>query len=85
MILIWLTFSDVNQPFPPSLSEYGRLRFSKKSVCYQRAMSVSFPFCLVAIAINSAAAVVHIFPTTSITTFGELYYQSTSCLISAGS
>ena len=66
-------FKHENQPFPPSLSEYGKLRSSKKSDL----MSIILPddqheppefFDAINI---DGAAVVHLLPTTSITTFDE--------------
>ena len=66
-------FRHENQPFPPSLSEYGRLRFSKKSdlmSVLSTSNECELPSLFDAMAIDGAA-VIHILPTTSITTFDE--------------
>lgn len=66
-------FKHENQPFPPSLSEYGKLRSSKKSDLMSL-LPVDDPSeppnLFDAIAIDGAA-LVHLLPTASITTFDE--------------
>lgn len=66
-------FKHENQPFPPSLSEYGKLRSSKKSDLMNLLLSYDQreppPFFDV-IAIDGAA-LVHLLPTANITTFDE--------------
>ncbi len=66
-------FRHENQPFPPSLSEYGRLRFSKKSDLMSvlpTSNECEVPSFFDAMAMDGAA-IVHILPTTSITSFDE--------------
>ena len=66
-------FKHENQPFPPSISEHGKLRFSKKSDLMSLLPvgdQCDPPNFFDAIAIDGAA-LVHLLPTASITTFDE--------------
>ena len=62
-----------NNPFPPSISEYGKLRFGKKSDLLNLLQVETQPnppplFDVIAI---DGAALVHMLPTATITTFDQ--------------
>ena len=66
-------FKHENQPFPPSLSDHGKLRSSKKSDLLQLLPldnQQEHPTSFDAMAIDGAA-LVHLLPTVNITTFDE--------------
>ena len=71
-------FRHENQPYPPSLSEFGNLRFGKKSdliVCVNKGASTSPPAFYDA-KVFDGAAIVHALPVSSVSTFLQ-YANST--------
>ena len=61
-----------NQPHPPSLSEFGKLRFGKTSdllTCVKPASTKPDPLPLYDCKIFNGAAVVHALPSTTVSTF----------------
>ena len=66
-------FRHENQPFPPSISDNGMLRFSKKSDLLSFLPQDGQPECPNVFDANviDGAALVHILPTTSVATFDE--------------
>ena len=71
--VIWLFFKHENQHYPPSLSDYGKLRYIKKSdllhILAQESQQDP-PSAFDATAYDGAA-LVHLLPTNHIATFDE--------------
>lgn len=66
-------FMHENQPYPPSLSEFGSLRFGKKSdllACINKVSSAPHPQSC-DVKVFDGAALVHALPTSSVSTFDE--------------
>ena len=66
-------FSHENHPFPPSLSDCGKLRFGKKSDLLEiltKDIQNDPPNCI-DVKLLDGAAVVHLLPTSNVTTFDE--------------
>lgn len=66
-------FSHENQPFPPSMSDFGKLRFGQKSLLLTCLESVDIPDPpkFFQCKIFDGAAVVHFLPTASAQNFSE--------------
>ena len=66
-------FSHENQPFPPSISENGKLRLSKKSDLLNLIPQDGQPECpnVFDVSVIDGTALVHLLPTVSVATFDE--------------
>jgi hypothetical protein len=66
-------FKHENQPYPPSLSEFGKLRFSKKSdlLCCLEVQSQRTPPSSYDAKVFDGAVIVHALPLSTATTFSE--------------
>ncbi|KAL9966137.1 hypothetical protein ACROYT_G024162 [Oculina patagonica] len=70
-------FKHENQPYPPSLSEFGNLRFGKKSDLIKCVNRVSPPApASYDVKVFDGAAIVHALPVSSVSTFSQ-YADST--------
>ena len=68
----FLSMKNENQPFPPSISAYGKLRPSKKSdLLHLLAIDQEAPPNFFDAIVFDGAAVVHLLPVTNIGTFDE--------------
>ncbi|XP_068756859.1 uncharacterized protein [Montipora capricornis] len=67
-------FKHENQPYPPSLSEFGKLRFGKKSdliSCVNKETPPPPPPASYDVKVFDGAAIVHALPVSSVGTFSE--------------
>jgi len=68
-------FKHENQPYPHSLSEFGNLRFGKKSdliTCFNKETPPPSPPASYDVNAFDGAAIVHALPVSSVATFSEL-------------
>ena len=67
-------FKHENQPYPPSLSEFGNLRFAKKSdliACVNKEKPPPPPLASYDVKVFDGAAILHALPVSSVATFSE--------------